>query len=74
MRKRSNVVARRHRKPSVPAWGQGYTRRLAGERVEPLSCYQAEVDGLWSVIGRLVDLFAPQECANYFTATSYDAA
>jgi hypothetical protein len=43
-------------------------------RVEPLSCYQAEVDGLWSVIGRLVDLFAPQECANYFTATSYDAA
>lgn len=28
------------------------------------------VDGLWSVIGRLVDLFTPQECANCFTATS----
>ena len=32
------------------------------------------VDGLWSVIGRLVDLFTPQECANYFTAAGYDAA
>jgi hypothetical protein len=63
--------------PLTASRGRGdreYTRRLAGERVEPLSCYQAEVDGLWSVIGRLVDLFAPQECANYFTATSYDAA
>src|SRR5271166_1693862 len=26
------------------------------------------VNGLWSVIGRLVDLFTPHECANYFTA------
>ena len=26
------------------------------------------VDGLWAVISRLVDLFTPQECANYFTA------
>jgi transposase len=31
------------------------------------------VDGLWSVIGRLVDLFTPQECANYFTAAGYVA-
>ena len=31
------------------------------------------VDGLWSVIGRLVDLFTPQECANYFAAAGYDA-
>jgi hypothetical protein len=32
------------------------------------------VDGPWSGIGRLVDLFTPQECANCFTATSYNAA
>ena len=32
------------------------------------------VDGLWSLIGRLVDLFTPQEFANYFTAAGYDAA
>jgi hypothetical protein len=31
------------------------------------------VDGLWSAIGRLVDIFTPQECANYFSAAGYDA-
>jgi transposase len=31
------------------------------------------VDGLWSAIGRLVDLFTPAECANYFSAAGYDA-
>ncbi|MET3439189.1 transposase [Sphingomonas sp. 1185] len=37
--------------------------RRAGERT---------VSGLWSLIGRLVDLFQPQECANYFTSCGYD--
>ena len=31
------------------------------------------VDGLWATIGRLVDVFTPQECANYFAAAGYDA-
>ena len=31
------------------------------------------VDGLWSAIGRLVDVFTPQECANYFAVAGYDA-
>jgi hypothetical protein len=31
------------------------------------------VDGLWSAIGRFVDVFTPQECANYFAAAGYDA-
>jgi transposase len=31
------------------------------------------VDGLWAAIGRLVDIFTPTECANYFTAAGYDA-
>ncbi len=30
------------------------------------------VDGLWSAIGRLVDVFTPQECVNYFAAAGYD--
>jgi transposase len=30
------------------------------------------VSGLWSLIGRLVDLFQPQECANYFSSCGYD--
>jgi transposase len=32
------------------------------------------VDGLWAAIGRLIDTFSPQECANYFAAAGYDAA
>jgi transposase len=31
------------------------------------------VSGLWNAIGRLIDLFAPQECANFFAAAGYDA-
>jgi len=31
------------------------------------------VDGLWSVIGRLIDLFTPSECRNYFAAAGCDA-
>ena len=31
------------------------------------------VDGLWTAIGQFVDLFTPQECANYFAAAGYDA-
>lgn len=32
------------------------------------------VEGLWNAIGRLLDAFAPDECANYFKAAGYDAA
>jgi transposase len=31
------------------------------------------VEGLWSTIGRLIDLFSSAECANYFKAAGYDA-
>lgn len=31
------------------------------------------IHGLWSAIGRILDLYSPQECANYFTACGYDA-
>ncbi len=31
------------------------------------------VSGLWDAIGRLIDLFSPQECANFFAAAGYDA-
>jgi transposase len=32
------------------------------------------VDGLWTAIGRIVDLFIPDEFRNYFAAAGYDAA
>jgi transposase len=31
------------------------------------------IDGLWAAIGRLLDLFTPAECRNYFAAAGYDA-
>lgn len=31
------------------------------------------VDGLWAAIGRIVDLFTPAECRNYFANAGYDA-
>ncbi|QCI79644.1 IS630 family transposase [Hankyongella ginsenosidimutans] len=30
------------------------------------------VSGLWELIGRLVDIFQPNECANYFSSCGYD--
>ncbi len=30
------------------------------------------VEGLWRVIGRLIDTFIPKECANYFAAAGYE--
>jgi transposase len=30
------------------------------------------VGGLWDLIGRLVDIFQPAECANYFSSCRYD--
>lgn len=38
--------------------------RKAGERT---------IDTLWNAIGKLVGMFEPGECANYFAACGYDA-
>jgi transposase len=32
------------------------------------------IHGLWSAIGRILDLYSPQECQNYFSACGYDPA
>jgi transposase len=31
------------------------------------------IGGLWDAIGRILDLFPPAECVNYFSAAGYDA-
>jgi transposase len=31
------------------------------------------IHGLWEAIARIIDLLSPQECANYFTNSGYDA-
>ncbi len=30
------------------------------------------IEGLWRLIGQLIDTFTPQECANYFSAAGYE--
>ncbi len=30
------------------------------------------IHGLWNAIGRILDLYSPQECANYFANAGYD--
>jgi len=30
------------------------------------------IHGLWDASGRIVDLYTPQECSNYFAAAGYD--
>jgi transposase len=30
------------------------------------------IEGLWRLIGDLIETFSPQECANYFSAAGYD--
>ncbi|GGZ17455.1 hypothetical protein GCM10011614_34970 [Novosphingobium colocasiae] len=37
--------------------------RKAGERT---------VNGLWGLIGKLIGIFQPMECANYFRSCGYD--
>ncbi len=37
--------------------------RKAGERA---------VSGLWGLIGKFVDIFQPDECANYFKSCGYE--
>jgi transposase len=31
------------------------------------------IHGLWDAIGRIVDLYSPEECSNYFAAANCDA-
>jgi hypothetical protein len=31
------------------------------------------VSSLWNLIGRLIEIFQPHECANYFSSCGYDA-
>lgn len=47
--------------------------QLAFSRLKALLRRAAErtVSGLGDLIGKLVDLFQPQECANYFSSCGY---
>jgi hypothetical protein len=57
-----------------------YSPRLQPDRAgllqaEGASAKAAErtIHGLWNAIGRILDLYSPQECASYFASAGYDA-
>ncbi len=47
---------------------------MAFSKLKALLRARAErsVDALWDSVGKIVTLFKPQECANYFAAAGYD--
>ena len=61
-------MRRREQEPSTPSIENAFAKlkallRKASERT---------VDGLWSAIGTIIELFQPTECQNYFAAAGYD--
>jgi len=59
---------RREQEPSTPSIEMAFSRlkamlRKTGERT---------VSGLWNLIGKLIDIFQPDECANYFSSCGYE--
>ena len=73
---RAMIEARGARLAFLPPYSPDFNPiEMAFAKLKALLRKAAErtVDGLWNAIGRLVDVFPPQECANYFAAAGYDA-
>ncbi len=73
---RAMIAARDARLVFLPPYSPDFNPiEMAFAKLKALLRKAAErtVDGLWTAIGRLVDVFTPRECANYFAAARYDA-
>ena len=42
-------------------------------KAHPRKAAERTIHGLWDAIGRIVDLYSPEECSNYFAAANCDA-
>ena len=61
---------------SLPAYSPDFTQiEMAFSKLKAILRAAAErtMDGLWDVIGKALDCFKPDECANYPAAAGYDA-
>lgn len=47
-------------------------KAFARLKAMPRKAAERTASGLWDLIGRLVDLFQPDECANYLSSCGYD--
>ena len=71
---RAIIEARGARLAFLPPYSPDFNPiEMAFAKLKALLRKAAErtVDGLWNAIGRLVDVFTPQECANYFAAAGW---
>ena len=72
---RAMIEARGARLAFLPPYSPDFNPiEMAFAKLKALLRKAAErtVNGLWSAIGRFVDVFTPKECANYFAAAGYD--
>ena len=73
---RAMIEARGARLAFLPPYSPDFNPiEMAFAKLKALLRKAAErtVDGLWTAIGRFMDVFTPKECANYFAAAGYDA-
>ncbi|KFG90692.1 Transposase [Sphingobium herbicidovorans NBRC 16415] len=64
MARLSPYFPKSHSKPRVDAVEKAFSRPKA--RLPKTE--ERTVNGLWTLIGKLGDIFQPAECANYFTS------
>ena len=58
--------------PIEKAFSKALLSEVEGLKAMLRKASERTVSGLWDLIGRLVDLFQPSECANYFSSCGYD--
>ncbi len=61
------ALARREQEQTKPSIENAFAHMKALLR----KAAEQTVEGLWKIIGRIVDMFTPTQCANYFKAAGY---
>ena len=61
-------MRRREQEPSIPSIENAFAKLKALLRARA----ERSISALWDAVGAIVDLFSPDECANYFKAAGYD--
>jgi hypothetical protein len=56
----------------LPAFVRETTPATNERKISNSTAGERSVEGLWHLIGKLLDAFSPKECANYFAAAGYD--
>ena len=63
-------MRRREQEPSTPSIEKAFSKLKAHLR----NAAKRTIHSLWDAIGRILDLYTPMECDNYFTTCGYNTA